>query len=89
MGVGVGRGCGTAEVALLRRCQKVPLYQTKPVPANSKSLPLAKAEPISDISRACVVTYLRKFKTHYTAAMREKQPYGHQEKGGGGGPPGT
>ena len=58
----------------VRRHQKLPPCQAEPVPASSKTdLPLAKAEPVSDVGSAFVITYLRKGKNCCaTAAGREE-----------------
>ena len=54
----------------MRRCQKLPLCLTEPMPAGSKTdPPLAKAEPISDGGSASGITDLRKEKSYCTAAI--------------------
>jgi len=48
----------------MRSCKKLPPCLTEPVPDGSKmDLPLAKAKPVTDSSRASVITYLRRAKT--------------------------
>jgi len=55
---------GATVVASVRRCQKLSLCLTEPVPAGSTTDPLlAKAEPISDSGSASVITQLRRGKT--------------------------
>ncbi|KAK4810890.1 hypothetical protein QYF61_013298 [Mycteria americana] len=72
----------------------------KPVPAGSKmDLPLAKAEPISDVGSTSVITYLRREKnlprnSSRNRGMRkcERNSYADtkvNEEGGGGGAPGA
>ena len=58
----------------MRRCQKLPPYLTEPMTAVSKiDLPLAEAEPISNIGSTFVTPYLRRGKNRCaTAAGREE-----------------
>ena len=63
----------SAEVASMRRLQKLPPCQTEPVPAGSKTAPpLPKAESISDVGSVSVTTYLRKGKIRCAAAVRKE-----------------
>lgn len=49
-------GEGTAGVASIRRCQKFPPCSIDPAPTISKmDMPLAKAEPTSDINSTSVI----------------------------------
>ena len=58
----------------MRRCQKLPLCPTEPMPATSKTdPPLAKAEPINDSGSASVITDLRKGKSYCTAAIAARE----------------
>ncbi|KAK4831741.1 hypothetical protein QYF61_018871 [Mycteria americana] len=68
---------GAAGMASVTRHQKLPPCQRETVPASSKTVPLlAKAEPISDVSSASVITHLRKGKKHCaTTAKREELEY--------------
>lgn len=57
---------GTAGMAFVRRHQKLQPHQTEPVPDSSKmDPPLSRAEPISDVGSAFVITYLRTGKNEY------------------------
>lgn len=52
-----------AEMATIRKHQKLSPCQTQPVPVSPKmDLPLAKAEPISNADSSSVIIYLRKGK---------------------------
>jgi len=63
-----------AEVASVRRRQKLPLCPTEPVPAGSKMEPLlAKLELISDGGSTSVKTYVRMGKKTCAAAVRRKE----------------
>lgn len=57
----------------VKRCQKLPLCWTEPVPAGSKmDPPLAKAKPVSHFgSTSYMITYLR-----IKNAVREGKDYG-------------
>jgi len=60
-------------VAVVRRDQMLPSSCAEPVPVTSKrDTPQAKGDPISDAGEASVITYLRKGKTHCTAAVRKR-----------------
>lgn len=49
---------GAADVASVRRCQKLPLCPIQPMLAGSKTdSPLAKAEPISHSGSTSMITY--------------------------------
>jgi len=81
----------------VRRCEKLPPYLIKPVPAGSKMDPLlAKAKPISNSGSTSVIKYLRRVKK--TAGRSGSQERGVRqcernnsadtkvsEEGGGGG----
>lgn len=54
------------------KCQKLPSCRTDPVLAHSEDLPSTKAEPISDVDSASVITYLRKDNNPCTAAGKEE-----------------
>lgn len=63
---------GYAEVASVRRHQRLPPCQTESVPASSKiDPPLAKAETISDAGGTSVTTHLRKCEKYCTGSVRE------------------
>jgi len=65
---------GATGVASVRRCYKLPLCWTKPVPAGSKKdLQLAKAESISGTGSISVVTCLRRGKNCCTTASRREK----------------
>jgi len=58
----------------VRRCQKLRLCPTEPVPDGSKTDPLlAKAKPISDGGRTSVITYLRRKKSLHNGTYSGKE----------------
>lgn len=69
---GFGSRGGTAGVASVRRCQKLPPGPTEPVPTRCKrDLPLAKAEAV-DNGGSISMTYLGRGKKHHAKQPGEK-----------------
>ena len=61
-------------MASVRSCQKLPPCPIKLMPAGSKTDPLlAKAEPISNSGSASGITYLRKGKSYWAAAIAARE----------------
>lgn len=61
-----------AEVATIRKHQKLPPCEAQPIPASSNiDLPLAKAEPISDVGSVSDNLFKEKKKHSTVARVRE------------------